>query len=103
MVQPPLLSRVAREGGGQSDRFGHELLNEFLEFYSGRARRKTLRAYAYDLKASFCVVAKDAVEVTPADVMALLGSPEVEVALVGEMNERGTTTGPPNPAPTVDN
>ncbi len=45
MVWPPLLSRGAREGGGQSDRFGHELLNELLEFYSGRARRKTSRAY----------------------------------------------------------
>ena len=33
----------------------------------------------------------------------LLGSPEVEVDLVGEMNERGTTTGPPKRAPTVNN
>jgi hypothetical protein len=33
----------------------------------------------------------------------LLGSPEVEVALVGEMNERGTTSGSPKRAPTVNN
>ena len=72
MVWSPQLLRVAREGGGHRYQLGHELVDAFLEFASGRARPNTVRAYAHDLKAFFTVVAKDPVEVTPADVMAFV-------------------------------
>ncbi len=48
---------------------GHPLVDQFLEFASGRARPNTVRAYAHDLKTFFTVVAKDPVEVRPADVL----------------------------------
>lgn len=70
MVWSPQVRRVARGGGG-GERFvvGHVLVDEFLEFAACRARPNTVRAYAHDLKAFFTVVAKDPVEVRPADVM----------------------------------
>lgn len=72
MVWSPQLQRVTREGGGDRYELGHELVDAFLEFASGRARPNTVRAYAHDLKAFFTVVPKDPVEVTPADVMAFV-------------------------------
>jgi site-specific recombinase XerD len=72
VVWSPQLQRVAREGGGHQYRLGHELVDAFLEFASGRARPNTVRAYAHDLKAFFTVVTKDPVEVTPADVMTFV-------------------------------
>ena len=72
MVWSPQLNRVAREGGADRYELGHELVDAFLEFASGRARPNTVRAYADDLKAFFTVVAKDPVDVTPADVMAFV-------------------------------
>ena len=72
MVWSPQLQRVAREGGGYQYRLGHDLVDAFLEFASGRARPNTVRAYAHDLKAFFTVVTKDPVEVTPADVMTFV-------------------------------
>jgi integrase/recombinase XerD len=51
---------------------GDPLLDRYLEFVAGRARPNTLRAVAFDLKAFFAVVAKDPVEVTPADVFEFL-------------------------------
>ncbi len=69
MVWSPHLCRTAREGGGVRYSLGHELVDQFLEFASGRARPNTVRAYAHDLKTFFSVVAKDPVEVTSADVM----------------------------------
>jgi integrase/recombinase XerD len=74
VVWTPQLCRVVREGGGDGYRLGHELLDEFLEFASGRARPNTVRAYAHDLKTFFSVVAKDPVEVTPADVMGFVAA-----------------------------
>ena len=74
MVWSPQLHRVAREGGGVSYSLGHPLLDDFLEFCSGRARPNTLHAYAHDLKVFFTVVAKDPVEVAPADVMAFVAA-----------------------------
>jgi site-specific recombinase XerD len=58
--------------GEREYRVGHELVDEFLEFVSGRARPNTVRAYAHDLKVFFSVVGKDPVEVTPADVLAFV-------------------------------
>ncbi len=51
---------------------GHPLVDEFLDFASGRARPNTVRAYAHDLKAFFSVVAKEPVEVRAADVMEFI-------------------------------
>ena len=61
-----------RSDGEREYRVGHELVDEFLEFVSGRARPSTVRAYAHDLKTFFGVVRKDPVEVTPADVLAFV-------------------------------
>jgi integrase len=58
--------------GEREYRVGHELVDEFLEFVSGRARPNTVRAYAHDLKVFFSVVGKEPVEVTPADVLAFV-------------------------------
>src|SRR5271154_7275465 len=69
MVWSPQVRRLPRRGGGERWVIGHRLVDEFLEFASGRARPNTVRAYAHDLKTFFSVVAKDPVEVTPADVM----------------------------------
>ena len=74
MVWTPHLCRVPREGGGIRYSLGHELVDAFLEFVGGRSRPNTVRAYAHDLKVFFSVVAKDPVEVTPADVMAFVSS-----------------------------
>ena len=69
MVWTPHLRRFPREDGSISYSLGHELIDAFLEFCGGRSRPNTVRAYAHDLKVFFSVVAKDPVEVTPADVM----------------------------------
>jgi len=53
-------------------RVGHELVDEFLEFVSGRARPNTVRAYAHDLKVFFAAVGKEPVEVVPRDVLAFV-------------------------------
>jgi integrase/recombinase XerD len=74
VVWSPQFNRVAREGGGESYRLGHQLVDEFLDFASGRARPNTVRAYAHDLKVFFTVVAKDPVEVAPADVVAFVAA-----------------------------
>ena len=74
MVWTPHLCRVPREGGGIRYSLGHELVDAFLEFAWGRSRPNTVRAYAHDLKVFFSVVAKDPVEVTPADVMAFVSA-----------------------------
>ena len=51
---------------------GHRLADDFLEFASSRARPNTVRAYAHDLKVFLTVVAKEPVEVGPADVMSFV-------------------------------
>jgi integrase len=48
---------------------GHELVDEFLEFASGRARPNTVRAYAHDLSVFFSVIRKEPKEVTSRDVL----------------------------------
>jgi integrase/recombinase XerD len=69
MVWTPHLCRFPREDGSIGYSLGHVLIDSFLEFARGRSRPNTVRAYAHDLKIFFSVVAKDPVEVTPADVM----------------------------------
>lgn len=68
----PAFECVVRPDGEREYRVGHELIDEFLEFVSVRARPSTVRAYAHDLKIFFGVVRKDPVEVTPADVLAFV-------------------------------
>ena len=71
----PQVRRVALEGGtGERFVVGHWLVDGFLEFAASRARPNTVRAYAHDLKAFFAVVAKDQVEVRPADVLLFISS-----------------------------
>ena len=62
---------VVREGDGGDVVYvvGHRLVDEFLEFASGRARPNTVRAYAHDLKTFFMIVAKDPVEVRAKAIM----------------------------------
>jgi integrase/recombinase XerD len=74
VVWTPHLCRVPRENGAIRHSLGHELVDAFLEFAGGRSRPNTVRAYAHDLKVFFSVVAKDPVEVTPADVVAFVSS-----------------------------
>jgi integrase/recombinase XerD len=68
----PWFRCLLRADGEREYRVGHELVDEFLEFVSGRARPNTVRGYAHDLKVFFSVVGKDPVEVTPADVLAFV-------------------------------
>lgn len=68
----PSFECLVRPGGERAYRVGHELVDEFLEFVSGRARQNTVRAYAHDLKVFFKVVGKDPTEVMPADVLAFV-------------------------------
>jgi integrase/recombinase XerD len=72
MVWSPQVRRLPRVGGGERWVVGHRLVDDFLEFAASRARPNTVRAYAHDLKAFFTVVAKEPVEVRPADVMAFV-------------------------------
>jgi integrase len=48
---------------------GHELVDEFLEFASGRARPSTVRAYAHDLSVFFGIIRKEPKDVTTKDVL----------------------------------
>lgn len=68
----PSFECLLRADGEREYRVGHELVDEFLEFVSVRARPNTVRAYAHDLKVFFSVVGKDPVEVTPADLLAFV-------------------------------
>jgi integrase/recombinase XerD len=61
-----------RADGEREYRVGHELVDEFLEFASGRARPATVRAYAHDLSVFFSVVKKEPIEVRSKDVMAFV-------------------------------
>lgn len=70
----PSFQCVVSPLGERSYRVGHPVVDDFLSFASSRARPNTVRAYAHDLKLFFSVVGKEPVEVTPADVMAFIGS-----------------------------
>ena len=72
MMWTPVFECLVRSDGERVYRVGHVLVDEFLEFVSGRARPATVRAYAHDLKVFFGLVGKDPVEVTSADVLAFV-------------------------------
>ncbi len=69
MVWCPSFQSRLRADGVREYRVGHELVDEFLEFASGRARPSTVRAYAHDLSVFFGVVGKEPADVTPKDVL----------------------------------
>jgi site-specific recombinase XerD len=94
MVWSPQFRRVARDGDG-ADIYvvGHPLVDQFLEFASGRARPNTVRAYAHDLKTFFTVVGKDPVEVRAADVLGFVKAqrgPRVGAENVVRMSDGGS-------------
>jgi integrase/recombinase XerD len=53
-------------------RLGQPLLDDYLEFLSGRCRPNTVLAVAFDLKVFFTVVGKHPRRVRPADVLAFM-------------------------------
>jgi integrase/recombinase XerD len=68
-------------------RLGVVLLDEYLEFLTGRCRANTVLAAAYDLKVFFTVVGKAVTDVCTADVFAFMtaqrtGGPLAAVQLV---------------------
>ena len=69
MVWCPSFQSRLRADGRREYRVGHELVDEFLEFASGRARPNTVRAYAHDLSVFFGVIRKEPADVTPRDVL----------------------------------
>ena len=69
MVWCPSFQSRLRADGVREYRVGHELVDEFLEFASGRARPATVRAYAHDLSVFFGVIGKEPADVTPKDVL----------------------------------
>jgi len=72
MTTLPSLVRWSTASGAVRYRLGDPLVDRYLEFVAGRARPNSLRATAFDLKTFFSVVAKDPLEVTPADVFEFL-------------------------------
>lgn len=65
MVWSPSFQSRLRADGVRGYRVGHELVDEFLEFASGRARPAAMRAYALDLSVFFGLVGKEPADVTP--------------------------------------
>jgi site-specific recombinase XerD len=72
VVWCPSFENSLRSDGEVQYRVGHELVDEYLEFASGRARPSTVRAYAHDLTVFFRVVGKEPSEVTTKDVLAFV-------------------------------
>src|SRR5262244_2836293 len=66
------LTRSRNAAGDVVVRLGVRLLDEYLEFLTGRCRPNTVLAVAYDLKVFFTVVAKPPRRVRPADVLAFM-------------------------------
>ncbi len=69
MVWSPSFQSAVRADGRREYRVGHELVDEFLEFASGRVRPNTVRAYAHDLSVFFGVIRKEPADVTARDVL----------------------------------
>ena len=68
----PCLTRSRGPSGEPVVRFGVPLLDDYLQFLTGRSRPNTVLAAAYDLKVFFAVVAKAPGEVAPADVLGFI-------------------------------
>ncbi|MHB1986413.1 MAG: tyrosine-type recombinase/integrase [Acidimicrobiales bacterium] len=72
MAFTPALVRLEETDAGSIIRLGHPLVDAYLELVGARTRQNTLLAVAYDLRVFFTVIAKEPVEVTPADVLAFI-------------------------------
>ncbi|HZJ06272.1 MAG TPA: tyrosine-type recombinase/integrase [Nocardioidaceae bacterium] len=70
----PCVIRSQGPAGVQVVRLGQPLLDDYLEFLSGRCRPNTVLAVAFDLKVFFTVVGKHPRRVRPADVLAFMTS-----------------------------
>jgi integrase/recombinase XerD len=68
----PCLVRSSDAAGRGVILVGHPLLDAYVELVTARARWNTVLATAFDLKVFFSVVAKDPVDVEPADVLAFI-------------------------------
>lgn len=68
----PCLIHSHDPSGGLVVRLGVPLLDDYLEFSSGRSRPNTVLAVAYDLKVFFEVVAKPPKRVRPGDVLGFM-------------------------------
>ena len=53
---------------GAHDALGDPLVDSYLAFVAGRSRPNTRRAVVHDPKTFFTIVAKDPVDIAPADV-----------------------------------
>jgi site-specific recombinase XerD len=71
-LSDPCLIRSRGPSGEPVLRLGMPLVDEYLEFLSGRCRPNTVLAAAYDLKVFFTVVTKAPAEVAPADVLGFI-------------------------------
>ena len=68
----PCLIHSHDPSGGPVVRLGVPVLDDYLEFLSGRCRPNTVLAVAYDLKVFFEVVGKAPERVRPADVLGFM-------------------------------
>src|SRR5665647_3192829 len=68
----PCLIHSHDPSGGPVVRLGVPLLDDYLEFLSGRCRPNTVLAVAYDLKVFFEVVGKTPKRVRPGDVLGFM-------------------------------
>ena len=95
-VPDPCLMRLRGPSGEPVVRLGVPLVDEYVEFLEGRARRNTVLAAAYDLRVFFAVVAKPPVEVVPADVLGFITAQRTGVtserALQSVEESRGVAT-----------
>ncbi|WP_109474871.1 tyrosine-type recombinase/integrase, partial [Ornithinimicrobium cavernae] len=68
----PCLIRSSGPGGEVVVRLGVPLVDDYLEFLSGRCRPNTVLAAAYDLRVFYSVVGKAPDQVCPADVLGFI-------------------------------
>ena len=68
----PCLIHSHDSSGAPFVRLGVPLLDDYLEFLSGRCRPNTVLAVAYDLKVFFEVVGKTPKRVRPGDVLGFM-------------------------------
>lgn len=93
----PCLIQSRGASGEPVVRVGVPLLDEYLEFLSGRCRPNTVLAVAYDLKVFFTVVGKSPKQVRPGDVLGFMtaqrtGRATAEVVQSVEGNRAGVST-----------
>ena len=74
MSFPPCLVRGVAPSGELTVRLGHDLLDDYLVFLSGRARPNTVLAAAFDLKVFFAWADKEPSDVTSRDIINFIAS-----------------------------